>query len=257
MAKDLFVKNEPPKGSSWILITELLLMFTHFLIVVLAVIFVVYVLKKGRKKNRYDVNHTHQVQRKRRQERAFSRGKQFEHALYNQIANALPAEGVIFHDILIEDERGTTQIDMIVILPAVFLVIEAKQYSGLIVGQRHDRVWTQILKKGAMRNTFQNPFHQNYRHLKALEVVTGLSAEHMTSWIVFGGRCQFKDNRPPQGVFLNADSAIEHLNHYRNHSPRFTDQEIETLCGKIALARQAGSIAFARHVNLLRQQKTN
>ncbi|WP_340642415.1 nuclease-related domain-containing protein [Photobacterium damselae] len=265
-ASALIVKNEYPKGTLLIPLTDMEPMLNYFLALanafappILALLLVgvgFYFIKKGRKTSSSSgVDRAGDVHRKRRQKRAFARGAQFEKNLYNRIANALPAEGVIFDDILIEDERGTTQIDIIVILPTAFLVIEAKQYSGLILGNQHDRVWTQILKRGAIKNTFQNPFRQNHRHLKALESVTGLPIERMTSMIVFGGRCQFGDNAVPQGVFLNSDDAIDHINHYRGFPPMFSYDEMEALCGKIALAKQAGSSAKHRHVETLRQKK--
>ncbi|MDP2543324.1 nuclease-related domain-containing protein [Photobacterium damselae subsp. piscicida] len=59
--------------------------------------------------------------------------------------------GVVFDSLIIEDERGTTQIDLIVILPSAFIVVEAKQMSGLIVGGQYNKHWMQFLAGGRSR----------------------------------------------------------------------------------------------------------
>lgn len=114
--------------------------------------------------------------RKKSQRAAIKRGEKFEAELVNLIANQLPVEGVILHDVVLTglDDR-TTQIDVIVILPSGIWVIEAKNLSGLILGRMHDKRWMQILANGKRRYPFQNPFNQNYRHIKVLEEVTGMA----------------------------------------------------------------------------------
>ena len=70
-------------------------------------------------------------------------------------------------DIMIKGERGTTQIDHILIGRKGIFVIETKDYSGLIYGEEYSKYWTQIINKNS--NEFYNPIRQNYGHVKALE----------------------------------------------------------------------------------------
>lgn len=177
-------------------------------------------------------------------------GIEFEQELHDLVANNLPSSGSVFDSLIIEDERGTTQIDLIVILPTAFIVVEAKQMAGLIVGGQYDKRWIQFLAAGRRRFFFQNPFRQNYRHMKALEALTGVSLDSMVSAVVFGGRCKLGENMPKL-VFKDKESFLLYLQQLPPSPVLFTEEQIEFLCGKIAFAKQAGSQAQERHIQSL------
>ena len=73
---------------------------------------------------------------------------------------------IIFNDIMIEDEKGTHQIDHLVLSKFGIFVIEMKNYYGLIKGKEFDNKWCQYL--GKHKSYFLNPIHQNYGHIKSL-----------------------------------------------------------------------------------------
>ena len=78
-------------------------------------------------------------------------------------------------------------------------VIETKTYKGWIFGDANSKVWTQSFRgKGrkASKFTFQNPIHQNYEHLCALENCTGIPKDVMKPVIAFSGEATFKTERP-------------------------------------------------------------
>ncbi|ENO8811618.1 NERD domain-containing protein [Photobacterium damselae] len=177
-------------------------------------------------------------------------GIEFERELHDLVANILPSSGAVFDSLIIEDKRGTTQIDLIVILPTAFIVVEAKQMAGLIVGGQYDKRWMQCLASGKSRFFFQNPFRQNYRHMKALETLTDIPIDTMVSAVVFGGRCKLGDNIPPL-VFKDKESFILYLQQLPPSPILFTKEQIEFFCGKIAFAKQAGSLAQERHIQSL------
>jgi len=77
-------------------------------------------------------------------------------------------------------------------------VIEDKDYSGWIFAGERDRYWTAIYFGD--RYQFQNPLHQNFGHVKALEELLGIDASKMHSAVVFRGRFEFK-TPVPRGVF--------------------------------------------------------
>ena len=73
----------------------------------------------------------------------------------------------LLSDIMIKNEKGTSQIDHILIGKKGIFVIETKDYSGLIYGEEYSRYWTQVINRN--NNQFYNPIRQNYGHVKALE----------------------------------------------------------------------------------------
>ena len=90
----------------------------------------------------------------------------------------------------------TTQIDHIVVSRFGVFVIETKNYQGWIFGDEHQKMWTQKLYKKSYQ--FQNPLHQNYRHIKALQdILHGVvEPEYLHSVVVFVGDSQFKTPMP-------------------------------------------------------------
>ncbi len=102
----------------------------------------------------------------------------------------------VANDMVLRDGRGgLTQIDHLALTPDGLLVVETKNYGGLIFGQVHDRTWTQCI--GRQRNKFQNPLRQNYGHIKAVQaLVPGVP---VLGLVVFMDRAQFPKGIP-EGV---------------------------------------------------------
>lgn len=111
-------------------------------------------------------------------------------------AEQLGKDYVMLHDCTLPCDGGTTQIDHILISPFGVFVVETKNYEGWIFGGARQKQWTQQLYKKRFR--FQNPLHQNYKHIKVLEVLLAdlLEAEHLHSLVVFTPRSTFKTPMP-------------------------------------------------------------
>jgi hypothetical protein len=102
----------------------------------------------------------------------------------------------------------TTQIDHILVSRFGVFVIETKDYTGWIFGNANHDTWTQATYRDKFK--FQNPIHQNYLHVKAVEQLLDFvppSAIH--SVVVFVGDAEFKTDMPA-GVFT-LPQLIEHL----------------------------------------------
>jgi hypothetical protein len=99
----------------------------------------------------------------------------------------------VLHDIVITDGRGgLTQLDHVALTDQGLLVVETKNYRGLIFGRERDRTWTQ--KIGRQTHRFQNPLRQNYAHLKALEALElGIP---VFGQVVFTNDAQFPKGMP-------------------------------------------------------------
>lgn len=104
-------------------------------------------------------------------------------------------------DLILPNGRGgLAQIDHLVLTPAGLVVVETKNYSGLIFGEVRDRTWTQCI--GRQRNKFENPLRQNYGHIKAVEALaTGVP---VTGLVVFIDRARFPKGEPNGVTTLSA-----------------------------------------------------
>lgn len=95
---------------------------------------------------------------------------------------------IVFNDIMIEDEKGTHQIDHLVLSKFGIFVIEMKNYSGLIKGKEFANKWIQYL--GRNKNYFVNPIHQNYGHIKSLSKLFKLEDKYFISIICFSNQAK-------------------------------------------------------------------
>lgn len=97
---------------------------------------------------------------------------------------------IILNDIMIKSNKGTHQIDHIIISKYGIFVVEMKNYYGLITGEEHQNKWTQHLGKN--KYYFNNPIHQNYGHIKALEELLNLSEDKFISIICISNQAKLK-----------------------------------------------------------------
>ncbi|MEC3883926.1 NERD domain-containing protein [Halobacillus sp. HZG1] len=86
------------------------------------------------------------------------------------------SEYYVMNDLMLKTEKGTTQIDHVVVSVYGVFVIETKNYKGWIFGDEKCKKWTQVIYK--KKHTFMNPIHQNYGHIKGLEEVLGKTYTH-------------------------------------------------------------------------------
>jgi RNA polymerase subunit RPABC4/transcription elongation factor Spt4 len=75
----------------------------------------------------------------------------------------------VINDVMVEVERGTSQIDHVIVSNFGVFVVETKNYSGWIFGDDTSRYWTQVIYK--RKEKFYNPIRQNLGHIKALKKV--------------------------------------------------------------------------------------
>ncbi len=115
-------------------------------------------------------------------------GQKGESAVASEIARlGLPA----LHDVILSDSRSVTQVDHLVLGLDAIIVIETKAFGGFITGELQGLQWTQHLAGGTMRNSFQNPARQNYRHCSAVrEILLGLDVP-IHGYIVSAGTATF------------------------------------------------------------------
>lgn len=88
-------------------------------------------------------------------------------------------------------DSSSTQIDHILVSTKGIFVIETKHYKGWIFGNSKSKMWSQIIYKNKYR--FQNPLHQNYKHVKEIQrILDFLEARFIHNIVVFSGKSVFK-----------------------------------------------------------------
>jgi len=107
----------------------------------------------------------------------------------------------LIEDVTFPYKEGTTQIDHILISKYGVFIIETKNYTGWIFGGINQKQWTQKIYRETYR--FQNPIHQNYKHMKVMEEFLGIDKSALYSIIVFAGDAEFKTSLPENVVYLS------------------------------------------------------
>jgi len=125
-----------------------------------------------------------------------------EQLVNNILANNFPNEDYhLLKNITLPIVGGTTQIDHLLISTQGVFVIETKGLSNWIFGSEKQARWTQKTFSGKYK--FQNPLHQNYKHIKELERYFDFLPENtFKSVIVFSGNAEFKSKMPENVLYL-------------------------------------------------------
>ena len=127
----------------------------------------------------------------------YLKGKMEEFAVAVHVKLYLKDHYILLNDLTLPDGEGaTTQIDHLLLSPFGVFVIETKNYKGWIFGSERQKQWTQKIYKKSFK--FQNPIHQNYKHMKVLEQVLSdiVDKDNMHSVIVFMPEAVFKTEMP-------------------------------------------------------------
>lgn len=114
----------------------------------------------------------------------------------------------LLNHITLRHRGGTTQIDHILVSRFGVFVIETKSYTGWIFANAEHPTWTQVTFNDKFK--FQNPIHQNYLHVKAVqELLDFVPMSAIQAMVVFTGDAEFKTEMP-SGVFT-LPKLIQHL----------------------------------------------
>ena len=104
----------------------------------------------------------------------------------------------ILNDVTIPSGGGTVQIDHLVISQFRIFVIETVFRRGTISGAEFQDRWKQ--NQHGRFTRFDNPLHQNFLHIQALERLLKLPESRFYSIVVFAGHKGFKGTTPPHVV---------------------------------------------------------
>ena len=113
-----------------------------------------------------------------------------------------PDQYILIENITLPTKNGTTQIDHVIISRYGIFVVETKNIAGWIFAEATNSHWTQQVY--SQKKQFQNPIHQNYKRLKVVSEILGVSSDEMYSVVVFVGDNEFKTPMP-EGVYQGKD----------------------------------------------------
>jgi restriction system protein len=147
----------------------------------------------------------------------------------------LPAESWhLLNNVTLQLTDGTTQIDHVLVSRYGVFVIETKHYKGWVFGDEKSKQWTQVIYR--QKHRFQNPLHQNYKHLKAVQALLDfLQPEQIVGVVVFTGDAEFKSHHPA-GVY----SLEGLLTYLKGHDqPQITLNRMQFCVGRLECTRLA------------------
>ena len=134
----------------------------------------------------------------------------------------------VINNLMIRTERGTTQIDHVVISIYGIFVIETKNYKGLIFGSENDENWTQVIYKN--KGKFRNPIKQNNGHIKAIkDLIPEIRYKKIKSIILFSKRARLNVNAVTDVTYINKVSKI--IKSYK--TKEYTIEEVERIFKKL------------------------
>lgn len=159
---------------------------------------------------------------------------------------------VLFDDVTLRADDGTTQIDHIVVSEYGIFVIETKNMNGWIFGSAREKQWTQIPAPRAKKHKFQNPLHQNFKHTKVIASRIDIEEDTIFSIVVFVGTSTFKTEMP-DNVISNSRDLIKYIK--SQNTPLFTKEEISICTARVSERRLAQSRQTDReHVEYLKSK---
>lgn len=127
--------------------------------------------------------------------------------------------------------------------------------KGWIFGKENQRTWTQKIYKHS--NKFQNPLHQNYKHVKTLEKLLGLKDNQVHSLVVFVGESTFKTDMPEHVTY--GGGYARYIKSKKQ--PVLTHSEVAEIIAKIEQGRLHQSFktnrAHVKHVKDIQNKKKN
>ncbi|WP_293267706.1 nuclease-related domain-containing protein [Neptunomonas sp.] len=174
-----------------------------------------------------------------------------ERLVNSAIARGLDKHEYILHkNITLALEDGSTQIDHIIISLYGIFVIETKNMSGWIYGNKHEKKWRQVFGKKKVI-LFQNPIHQNYKHVKAVEKYLKIDSKKIVSMVIFTGNAELK-NKQESGIFDLFETTTE----IKKHKKRlFNIDELIKLSRRMDVARlPSNRDTDRRHVDHLKSK---
>ena len=161
----------------------------------------------------------------------------------------------VLRNVMLPTTDGTTQIDHLIVSEYGIFVIETENMKGWIFGGAHQRMWTQKIFKYSKK--FQNPLHQNYKHVETLKSILELNDQQIFSIVIFVGDSTFKTEMPKN--VINGSGLIRFIK--AKDRPVMSDDDVQEILAKIEAEHWLPSFENSRaqknHVKQIVDEKQN
>ena len=179
------------------------------------------------------------------------KGKVGEKKVIKKLNKLDPNIYTSFHNITLSTPDGSTQIDHVVIPQFGIFIIETKNLKGWIFGGTNQKTWTQTLYR--QKYKFQNPLHQNYKHIKAVQNHLGLRDKYIFSIVVFVGNSVFMTDMPDNVIELR-----ELPYFIKSYSDEIlSSDEVVQYSNKLGISEELSLIDDQEHINNIYENKIN
>lgn len=152
----------------------------------------------------------------------------------------------VLNNIMLPTEKGTTQIDHIVLSVYGIFVIETKNYKGWITGGEHSEQWTQNMYGAKYK--FYNPLRQNYGHIKTLQGILDVPEEFYVSIVAFSSRATIKVKTMEKVIYFSQIKEI--IKGYV--IPKIEEDKLDVLMYTILKANIDSKENRKEHINSIR-----
>ena len=156
----------------------------------------------------------------------------------------------LIKNVTLPTEDGSTQIDHVIVSLYGIFVVETKNMKGWIFGRSNQKTWTQKIYKYSSK--FQNPLHQNYKHVKTLQSLLGVTDDKIFSLVVFVGGSTFKTKMPENVTYLRG-----YVRFIKSKTqPVLSESDVNKITIKIETGRLTPSLKTSRdHVKHVKHKR--
>ena len=180
------------------------------------------------------------------------------------ILSQLSDEYTVLDDLVFRTEKGTTQIDHVVVSKYGIFAIETKNYRGEIYGDDKRQEWTQLIitevtyaKKWwktytyVTKNHFYNPVKQSIGHaLRIKELLSAYPHVKIVPIVVFAGDAILSNVESNHHVIYE-NSLLEMIEGYQ--TTYLTDNDVQTVLSILNESNARDSITDRQHVKNLKK----
>ena len=165
----------------------------------------------------------------------FEKGRIGEAIIENNIEKNIKVYHKIIKNVILTNDIGETEVDIILITYAGIFVIESKNFKGYIFGNSSHKKWTQVISKDN-HNPFLNPIVQNKYHIDFMANKLNLDQSYFYSYVVFGDNATLQNITIDNSEFdykirvIKNDDLIENiLLDLHNNDIKISHEEIDKM----------------------------
>lgn len=164
------------------------------------------------------------------------------------ILRSLPRRYYTINNVIVPNQKATSQIDHIVVSPHGIFVIETKNFSGWIYGTENGEQWKETFRTTGA-TSFRNPIKQNWGHIYALSSFLNLDRCVFRPIIVFSNQANLK---------VETTTPVIHMSQLRSQILSYTQEiipldEVENIYNRISKTNLVGADIGKRHIETIKE----